>query len=150
MVNRFERFLYDISQIYYGWHRIADAEMGKLGLKGAYAVYMTQLSHYPQGITAAQLAEKCSRNKADVSRAVAAFEQAGLVTRQESSPRGYRARICLTPKGEAVAETVCQSAMRAVSMAGAGLSEEERAVFYRALDLIAANLTELANQGGQV
>ena len=58
MVNRFERFSYAISEISRCWHRIAGEVMGQYGLSGSSSVYFTTLYRYPEGITAAQLAEK--------------------------------------------------------------------------------------------
>ena len=48
--------------------------MAKFDLKGTYAVYLSAMYRNPEGITAAKLAELCCRDKADVSRAVAALE----------------------------------------------------------------------------
>ena len=54
MLNRFERFSLAISEIYRYWHKIAADEMEKYGLKGPYAVYLTAMYRYKDGITSTQ------------------------------------------------------------------------------------------------
>ena len=88
MVDRFERFSYFISEISRLWHRIADEEMGNYGLKGSYSVYFTTLYRFPEGITSAQLVELCSRDKADVSRAMSLLEAKCLVSAVMARPIG--------------------------------------------------------------
>lgn len=139
MVSRFDKFSYDIAEIYYCWHKISSTAMEEYGLKGPYSVYFTALSNYPEGITAAKLSELCSRNKADVSRSMALFEEKGLIVRSEQK-NGYRALIKLTDQGKHIASGIAKKAAEVVDIGGAGLSEEERQSFYRALDLIAENL----------
>lgn len=147
MIDRFERFSIAITEIYRCWHKIASDEMEEYGLKGAYAVYFTALSRYPDGMTAIQLGKLCSRDKADVSRAIAALEQKHLVKRIANGHRIYRTVIALTEKGYRLAEEVNRKAKIAVACAGRGLSEENRAGLYEALEMISANLQTLSRHG---
>ena len=147
MIHRFERFSYAISEISRCWHRIAGEEMGKYDLKGSFSVYFTTLYRYPEGVTAAQLGELCSRDKADVSRAMALLEKKGLVTRQEADGKAYRAKLILTEEGMVLAEHINQKAGAAVEYASQGLPADKRAVFYEALELITANLQKLSKEG---
>ena len=75
MVSRFERFSFVISEIYRHLHKIMADEMEKYGLKGAYAIYLSAMYRHPDGITATELGEICSRNKADVSRAMSSMQR---------------------------------------------------------------------------
>ncbi len=147
MVQRFERFSYAISEISRCWHRIAGEEMGRYGLSGSSSVYFTTLYRCPEGITAAQLGELCSRDKADVSRTMAVLEKKGLVTRQDVDGKAYRALLKLTAEGNALAEQINQTAGAAVEHASRGLSEDKRQVFYEALELITCNLQKLSKDG---
>ena len=147
MIGRFERFSYAISEISRLWHRIAGEEMGKYGLKGSYSVYFTTLSHYPAGLTAAQLVDLCSRDKADVSRAMALLEKKGLILRGELEGRAYRAPLMLTQEGHAIATQINTRAEAAVELASLGLPEEKREIFYEALELITGNLQKLSRDG---
>lgn len=147
MVSRFERFSFAISDIDRYWHKIAAKEMVKYGLKGPYAVYLVTMNRYPDGITAAQLCEYCGRDKSDVSRAMAAMEKKGLVKREGVNRSLYRALLKLTDEGKVAAARVSKAASAAVEIAGKGISDEHRAVFYETLELITSNLQKLSEQG---
>ena len=147
MVGRFERFSYAISEISRLWHRIAGEEMGKYGLKGAYSVYFTTLYRHPNGLTAAQLVDLCSRDKADVSRAMSLLEGKGLVCRADPEGKAYRAMLILTEEGRQIASQINTRAEAAVELASFGLPEEKREIFYEALELITANLQKLSRDG---
>ena len=144
MVSRFERFSFAISEIYRHWHKIASDEMEKHGLKGPYAVYFVALYRYRDGITSAQLAETCSRDKSDVSRAMTDLEKRGLVTKEGSH---YRALIKLTPEGEKVAVDINERAGRAVDLGGKGLNDRDRETFYNTLELVVSNLQIISEEG---
>lgn len=147
MVERFERFSLAISEISRCWHRIANEVMKCYDLKGAYSVYFTTMSRFPQGVTATQLVELCGRDKADISRAMAAMEDKGLVQRQNEDAKAYRARLVLTEAGLALAEQINEKAKAAVEYASYGLSDGKREVFYEALALITANMQGMSREG---
>ena len=141
-MNRFEKFSALIFEVTRQWHRISTEEMSKYKLKGSYALYLSKISNYPDGITAAVLSEECSRDKADVSRALTAIEKEGLVYRDNQGNR-YRAKLRLTEKGTEVAEHVEKRSSLAVDGASLGISDEERNTFYAVLEKITANLKEI-------
>lgn len=144
MVERFEKFSYFISEISRHWHKISADVMEKYGLKGPYSVYFTALHRCFDGVTATKLGELCSRDKADVSRAVSLMEKKGLVVKEGTN---YRALIKLTEEGRIVAEQIKASAEAAVEYGGKGLTDEQREVFYDALTAICGNLQKLSREG---
>lgn len=144
MIDRFERFSYGIFEINRCWHKLAAEEMEAYGLKGPYAVYLLALERCSDGITAAQLCELCSRDKADVSRAMRIMEEKELVCRDGAS---YRAKLKLTPAGQQAAAHVKQRAGVAVEHAGKGFSPQQRETFYQVLDTITVNLQLLSREG---
>lgn len=147
MLNRFARFSLAISEIDRCWHKLAAEEMAKYELNSPHAVYLTTLYNFAEGITAAKLGELCCKNKADVSRMVAILEKKGLVRKEAIGGNLYRAKLLLTEEGKQAAEHVQQRAAVAVELAGSGMSEEEREVFYRCLELITSNLQILSKEG---
>lgn len=148
MLNRFTKFSLSISEIDRCWHKLAAEEMAKYDLNSPHAVYLNTLyDANPNGITAAQLAELCGKNKADVSRMVSILEQKGLVQKVAVGSNLYRAKLVLTAEGKSAAEHVRQRAALAVELAGSGLSSEERETFYKALELITTNLQKLSKEG---
>ena len=147
MLNRFARFSLAISEIDRCWHKLAAEEMSKYELNSPHAVYLTTLNNYKEGITAAKLGELCCKNKADVSRMVAILEKKGLVCKEAVGGNLYRAKLLLTEEGRQAAEHVQQRAAVAVELAGSGMTDEDREVFYRCLELITSNLQTLSKEG---
>jgi len=144
MVDRFERFSFAIMCISRYWHKIATEEMEKFGLKGPYAIYLTALYRYSDGITAVKLGELCGKDKSDVSRTVTYMEKIGLVYKEGGR---YRALIKLTDKGKQAALHVHERAKVAVDMAGGSLNEQEREIMYNSLEQIAMNLHSISEKG---
>ena len=144
MITRFERFSYAISEISRHWHRIAAQEMGKHGLKAPHSVYLLALARWEAGMTAAQLAQDCGKDKADVSRMVTILEEKGLVCREGAS---YRANLRLTEAGMEAARQVQTRAAKAVELGGEGITRENRETFYAVLELIAKNLRTISEDG---
>lgn len=147
MLDRFARFSLAIAEIDRCWHKLAAEEMAKYDLNSPHAVYLNTLYQYEDGITAAKLGELCCKNKADVSRMVSIMEKRGLVRRERVGGNLYRARLLLTEEGKQAAEHVRQRAALAVELAGEGLSDGDREIFYSALELITANLQTLSKNG---
>lgn len=147
MINRFERFSFAISEIRRCWHKLAAEELAKFEMNSPHAVYLNTLYQYEEGITAARLAELCCKNKADVSRMVAIMEEKGIVEKEATGGNMYRALIKLTEKGKIAAKHVRERAALAVELAGTGLSNGEREIFYHALELITTNLQTLSKDG---
>ena len=147
MTDRFERFSFAIFEISRYWHKLTAAEMEKYGLKGAHSVYLLTLLKYPEGLPAPQLCALCGKDKSDVSRMMSILEKKGLVTKEGEYQNLYRGSFKLTAEGQAAAEHVRQRASRAVALAGKDLSEEDRRIFYEALESIVLNLRELSREG---
>lgn len=144
MVERFEKFSLAISEIFRCWHKIAAEEMEKRGLKGIHSIYLTTMLRFPEGLTAAKLAELCGRDKAEVSRSVSSMEKMGLL---QKNGNPYRTQLLLTQEGVQVAEFVRRRAALAVEMAGGDLSDEQRGIFYHALESITGNLQAISEAG---
>jgi DNA-binding MarR family transcriptional regulator len=117
--------------------------MREHGLKGTYAFYLLTLYTAKDSITAAQLCEMTQRDKADVSRAVALFQEKGFV--EAYGENRYRAPIKLTQEGKRIAAKIRKKADSALQTAGEGLSDEMRRNMYEALDIISANLKEMCD-----
>ena len=149
MIDRFEKFSLAIAEINRCWHKIAAEELSKYSLKSSHVTYLLTLARYPEGLTAPKLAELCDRDKADVSRMLSILEAKGLVTKDGIGGSRYRGCLRLTPEGQSVAKELSQRAERAVEQAGAGLTEENRTVFYESLATITKNLRRICQEGLQ-
>ena len=147
MISRYELFSNSVACLYRNIQKLERVEMEKYGLKGPHAQCLLSLSRYPRGLIATQLCEMCEKDKAAISRTVAELEEAGLVTRVERNGSRYRAALVLTQKGKNAAAEVSERAKLAVELAGNGLTDEDREVFYRVLTLISENLHEICRDG---
>ncbi len=147
MVSRFEHFSFMLSDIYRSWNRLAAKEMSKYELKGACSVYLVAMARYPEGITGAQLAELCCRDKSDVSRSVAEMVEKGFVVKvDDGAQRAYRVLLKLTDEGNIVAEKIKNKAQTVVEAVAAGVPEEQRALFYKLLENINTRLHEMSEE----
>lgn len=146
MVDRFAQFVAGISCINRCIQKIERDVMVHYGLKGPHAQYLIAMSRYPDGVTATQLSSLCEKDKAAVSRAVSELEQCGLLYRAGESS-SYRASLTLTDKGKHAADQLIRQAEIAVEQAGQGLTDETRATFYAAFNLIASNLQRISEYG---
>lgn len=147
MLSRFEKFIYDITEIDLYWHRVATDVMKAYGLKGNYAIYFTKLYACPEGLTAGEISRVCGKDKADVSRDMNALDRLGLIEREQGEGKVYKMRIRLTEQGCAITKEIIEKAEAAVNCVGGELDDEEREIFYKVLDEICENLKALSEKG---
>lgn len=147
MIQRFELFCTSAFSIFRSIQKIERVEMEKFGLKGPHAQCLLTMNRFPEGITAAQICGYCDKDKAAISRTVTELEDAGMLIRTCNDGKRYRSMLTLTEAGRRAAEQVAKRAKRAVERAGSGLTNEERAVFYKALGMIANNLQHICDDG---
>lgn len=147
MIDRFERFSLAIAETSRYWHKLATDVLGKYGLRGSHAMYLTTMYRYPEGLTVPRLCELCGKDKSDASRMISILEEKGLVTKKEVDGSLYRGLLVLTPEGSDAAKHVSERACRVVELVGAELSDEDREVFYESLETITVKLRELTDNG---
>ena len=147
MVERFEKFSYLISELSKLLHKLEAEELMELGVKGPYAIYILALAKSKSGISMPNLSKICARDKADVSRAVAALIEKGLAKKLDTEQMKYRAPVILTEKGFLVAERISDKARRAVEIASEGISDADRKTFYDTLETICSNMTRMSILG---
>ena len=141
MINRFEHFTMDIFSITRSWNRLANEEMKKYGLRGAYGLYLVMIAGSEGQITAAKLADLCQRDKADVSRAVEKKKKKGILEPYGESK--YRASLILTKEGKELASQISRRASEVIGQAGQDISQEMRENMYQCLDSIALRMREI-------
>lgn len=139
MLQRFEAFVTGVTTCYKYIQRIKSAEMTEFGLKGAHVMCMFFLHHNPQGLTAAQLCQLCGEDKAAISRTITTLQSRGYI---EGAEKRYRAQLRLTAEGKEIANEFDRLIEQWVGLGGDGMTEEERATFYRCLELISGNLKD--------
>ena len=123
--------------------------MMELGLKGTDVMCLFNLMRNNDGLTSAQLSILCMEDKAAVSRAVSRLSGNGLITLEDSGDkRRYRSKIKLSDKGRRTAEEMEILIENAVMKGGEGLTEQERVLFYKALETISRNLQNMCGNEG--
>ncbi len=147
MVTRFEKFSYIITELSRLLHKIESDVMEQIGLKGPHAIYLLTLSNFEGGITSANLAQYCGRDKADVSRALRLLEEQALIKKSEDLKNNYRAPIILTKEGCETAEKIRNKAKKAVDYVSRGITEAERETLYKTLEVIGNNIRDLSRIG---
>lgn len=147
MIRRFETFTSEIAAMQRCIQKIKSAEMTEFGLKGGHVMCLFYLYRHPEGLTAAELSALCEEDKAAISRAVVDLEERKFVFCQQSGEKKkYRAKLFLTRGGTEVAVRVNQRVENAVERGGAGLSGQERTIFYNSLGKIADNLQKYCEE----
>ena len=144
---RFQSFVTGITLCYKSIQRIKSMEMTELGLKGTHVMCLFFLHSHPEGLTAARLCQLCAEDKAAISRTLAFLQQEGYIHTDGSR---YRAKLLLTEKGQAAALQVEKLIDKWVGFGGDGLSEEDRAAFYRVLEHISNNLRDTVDSKNKV
>ena len=147
MVSRFEKFAYLISELSKLLHKLESDELLPLGLKGPYAIYILTIARHECGVSLSDLSELCARDKADVSRAVAALTEKGIAKKVAEGAKKYKSKVVLTEEGSLLAQRLSQRAQSAVDFASFGVAEEKRAIFYDTLEVIYANMRKMSETG---
>ncbi len=144
MEQRYETFTLLIAKINRSIRRIKTDEMMQFSLKGPHVSCLHYLS-LDGPMTAAELCERCEEDKAAVSRSLEYLRANGYIAADGAAGR-YKCRLSLTERGTAVCAAMGASIERILDAASAGLDEDSRRAMYHALDVISANLEQIAQQ----
>ena len=148
MENRFEKFTILINRISRNIRKIKNQEMEEYQLRSAHISCLYYL-YASDGLTAAELCERCEEDKATVSRALEYLESNGYLACQPKSVKRYRSPLMLTEKGTACGKMIAEKIQRVLEEVSVGLTEEERLTFYRSLSIISDSLDTVAKNSGK-
>lgn len=146
MEERYEAFTVLIAGISRSIKRIKAEEMSEFQLKGPHVTCLYYLS-MADGLTAAELRERCGEDKAALSRSLDDLEKGGYIRCGDGTGKRYRSPLYLTEQGKTVCRAVNEKIDRIVDAASRGLSQEEREAMYRALTCISCNLEKICGSG---
>ncbi len=139
-MDRFENFTALILKISKLIHRVKLFEMDGYDLKAIHVMCIYYVGGRP--CTAGELVRLTGEDKAAISRALALLKSRGFINYDAGR---YNAAVTLTPQGEKLFGFINVRAAAAVDAAGADLTDEERAIFYKSLASIAENLEKYYN-----
>ena len=131
--------------------RIKSEEMADIeaGLKGPHVSCLYYIYKSNGTMTAKEITEVCDEDKAAISRSLDTLEKDGYISCESKTEKRYKSPISLTEKGKDVAVKVVKKIDKIVDLAGVGLSEENRKIFYESLALIGKNLKNLYDSYGE-
>lgn len=144
--NRFELFSTSAAYIVKMIQVLKSYKMGQYGLKGTTCSCLCQLLASEDGLTAGELSERCSIDKAQVSRCTADLISCGFIYRNDCEGRRYRQKYVLTDAGRTAALDISNTTRQIQSQAEKGVSEDELDAFYRVLAQMCDNLSDLCDR----
>ena len=149
MVGRFKEFTKNISLAYKYIIKLKSAAIRDYGLKGSHVMCIFYIGESENGLTATKLCKLCGEDKAAISKALSALVELGYVELENDENKKYRSKYHLTKIGKAVKMDIDDKILGVVAGGGAGLTEEERTLFYSSLQKIVDNLEEVCKNFGE-
>lgn len=149
MKERFETFTVRLTQIRRSVRKIKTEEMAEFGLKSPHVSCLYYLYRENGALTARELCDVCDEDKAAISRSLEYLEEKGYLACESHAAKRYKSPLYLTDEGREIGARIAKKIDGIVDLAGAGLDEEERVAFYKALDLINENLQKICEKYGE-
>ena len=144
MIERFDMFTTLITSVNRCIKKIRNEEMAEFDLKSKHLSCIYYI-YKNKKLTATQLCDICLEDKANISRSIKYLVDHGFLTQSSSKVKNYQCYYKLTDKGAAVAKIINEKINNILSKSGAGLSEEERIIMYRALEVVSNNLINICD-----
>lgn len=148
MQERFETFTVLINRISRNIRKIKNQEMAEYELRSVHISCLYYL-YRADGLTATMLCERCEEDKATISRAVDYLETNGFLTCESQNVKRYKSPLTLTEKGKKAGKKISEKMDRILDEISIGLTEDERASFYRSLSIISDSLEAVSKCGSK-
>ena len=145
MQERFETFTVLINRISRNIRKIKIQEMSDYNLRSAHVSCLYFL-YINKGMTATGLCERCEEDKATISRALDYLEKNEYITCETQCAKRYKSPLFLTDKGREVGKQIAAKIEDVLNAISDGLTEEERAAFYRSLAIISDSLETVSKK----
>lgn len=139
--HRFAQFILAVDRLQKCVRELEMYYAPEFGVKGVHILWVDMLLSYPDGLTASELAAKCSINRSLVSREIGFLREQGYVT--SVSGRGYNQPITLTEKGKNAAHAISERIKKIQDAVDTGVTKEELATFYRVMFALCQNFEVL-------
>jgi len=143
-VEKYIRFNLTVSNIEKALQKYKNSNLTEYNLRSTHMLCLISLKD-GGGLTAMDLAEVCSVNKALISRMTAdLFEMGYIEYTADSADKKYKKKMILTEDGRSVTEEIIGKITKAVDAVSGNIPDFKLAVFYDVLFTIEKNLTNLA------
>lgn len=144
MVERFETFTVLLNRINRNIRKIKNEEMSNYELRSPHISCLYYLYISPEEITSKDLCERCEEDKATISRSLDYLEKNGYLVCKSESKKRYNAPFELTERGMRAGKRIADKISAVLDEISVGISDEDRAVFYRSLNIISENIDKVA------
>ncbi len=145
MNERFEIFTVLIAKISRNIRKIKNQEMAEYDLRSAHISCLYYL-YRNDNMTATDLCEKCEEDKATISRSLDYLEKNGYLTCEAKYVKRYKSPLVLTDKGKEAGKKITDKINLVLDEISVGLTEKERADFYRSLTIISNGLDAIGSR----
>jgi len=145
MNERFETFTVLIAKISRNIKKIKNMEMTEYGLRSIHVTCLYYL-YSVDSLTATELCERCEEDKATISRALDFLEENNFIECESKTNKRYKSPLFLTGKGRDAGKKIYDKVNSVLSEVSVGLTDEERAAFYKYLAIISDNIEKVTNR----
>ena len=143
MEERFETFTVLINRINRNIRKIKNEEMANYELRSSHVSCLYYL-YISKELTSKDLCERCEEDKATISRSLDHLEKNGYLICKSDSQKRYNAPFILTERGMRAGKRIAEKIAAVIDEISTGISNEDRAVFYRSLNVISENIDKVA------
>jgi DNA-binding MarR family transcriptional regulator len=142
--DRFIRFSITMDTVLKKIQKYKNDRLTAYGLRSMHLMPMYCLFKTQDGLTAVELAKKCSVDKAFISRITGDLKELGYVDyTAENATAHYKKRLCLTDEGKNVMKSVNDLIGEAVENITHGIPQDQIRTFYNVLYAFDNNLIAL-------
>ena len=142
MDERFYIFTNHINSINRNIRRIKNIEMMEYDLKSPHVSCIYYL-YKNKSLSIKELTKLCDIDKAAISRTLDFLVNNDFIKIDDSENKSYKNNLFLTNKGVEVGKYISDKIDNILNIASKGLTEKEREILYKALDLIDNNLKNI-------
>ena len=143
MVKRFETFTVLLNRINRNIRKIKNEEMARYELRSPHISCLYYL-YISEELTSKELCEHCEEDKATISRSLDFLEKNEYLICKCESKKRYNAPFVLTEKGKRAGKRIAEKIDAVLEEISAGISDKDREIFYRSLDVISKNIEKVA------
>ncbi len=143
MDERFETFTVLVNRINRNIRKIKNEEMANYELRSPHISCLYYL-YTSEELTAKDLCERCEEDKATISRSLDYLEKNNYLICKSDSKKRYNAPFSLTEKGKHAGKRIAEKITAILDEISSGISNEDRAIFYRSLNVISENIDKVA------
>ena len=95
-------------------------------------------------LTSKDLCERCEEDKTTISRSLDYLEMNDYLICKSERKKRYNSPFSLTEKGKRAVKRIAEKITAILDEISSGISDENRATFYRSLNVISQNIDKIA------